>query len=463
MFKNFYYKRLMCFYLSIFLVNNTIFCKEYCCECCEVCCCCEDEQGNEEKNIKEKNKNKLNETIERYVPQSKYSYVYKMMQIAIKDIKDNVNFDIYGGINTIIQEQENSGKPSLIILFEQFCSLMNIVKRFQKEHFNGKVVELLNLLLIECKKISNEIGNVTQEDKQQLNSLVTSLEEIINKNIDFIKFSDPNIEKLYTYIKNSLQAIYKKKDFHVVFFYIKSLIEHINKIVKGYEGFDGKEKNEKKLTDLSESFDQNFFNNLNFNNKEVAAKIIKKEGESCFYYDQKIKINDIEYQQMIIPGDGNCLLYSIFAYFDFFACRKEGVEPFELYIATEECAENANILRENLLISTLTYTYYVLEQLKKESNQQRKNDLNIMLLCLNDIVNDLSVPQRDIDINCLMIIAKYFEVDICLYIKTQESFLYFDKQGSLPKNIYEQDFNQKDGIKLIMINNNHYELLRKSV
>ena len=215
----------MCFYLSIFLVNNTIFCKEYCCECCEVCCCCEDEQGNEEKNIKEKNKNKLNETIEKYVSKSKYSYVYKMIQIAIKDIKDNVNFDIYGNINTIIQEQENSGKPSLIILFEQFCSLMDIVKRFQGEHFNGKVVELLNLLLIECKKISNEIGNVTQEDKQQLNSLVTSLEEIINKDINFITFSDLNIEKLYTYIKNSLQAIYKKKDFHVVFFYIKSLIE----------------------------------------------------------------------------------------------------------------------------------------------------------------------------------------------------------------------------------------------
>ena len=155
MFKNFYYKRLMCFYLSIFLVNNTIFCKDYCCECCEVCCCCENEHGNEEKNIKEKNKNKLNETIEKCISESKYSYVYKMIQIAIKDIKDNVNFDIYGGINTIIQEQENSGKPSLIILFEQFCSLMNIVKRFQEEHFNGKVVELLNLLLIECKKISN--------------------------------------------------------------------------------------------------------------------------------------------------------------------------------------------------------------------------------------------------------------------------------------------------------------------
>lgn len=464
MFKNFYYKRLMCFYLSIFLVNNTIFCKEYCCECCEVCCCCEDEQGNEEKNIKEKNKNKLNDTIERYVPQSKYSYVYKMMQIAIKDIKDNVNFDIYGGINTIIQEQENSGKPSLIILFEQFCSLMNIVKRFQEEHFNGKVVELLNLLLIECKKISNEIGNGTQEDKQQLNSLVTSLEEIIiNENIDFIKFSEPNIEKLYIYIKNSLQAIYEKKDFHVVFFYIKSLIEYINKIVKGYEGLKEEENNEKKLINLSKSFDQDFFNNLNFNNEEVAAKTIKKEGESCFYYEQKVKINNIEYQQMHIPGDGNCLLYSIFAHFANFACRKDEFGGIELYIATKECEENANILRENLLISTLTYTDYVLEQLKKESNQQRKNDLNIMLLCLNDIVNDLSVPKRDIDVNCLMIIAKYFTVDISLYIKTQESFLYFDKQGSLPKNIYEQDFNQKDGIKLIMINNNHYELLRESV
>lgn len=454
----------MCFYLSIFLVNNTIFCKEYCCECCEVCCCCEDEQGNEEKNIKEKNKNKLNKTIERYVPQSKYSYVYKMMQIAIKDIKDNVNFDIYGGINTIIQEQENSGKPSLIILFEQFCSLMNIVKRFQKEHFNGKVVELLNLLLIECKKISNEIGNVTQEDKQQLNSLVTSLEEIINKNIDFIKFSDPNIEKLYTYIKNSLQAIYEKKYLYIVNFQIESLIEYINKNCEGLnKGLKEEENNEKKLINLSKNFDQNFFNNLNFNNKEVAAKIIKKEGESCFYYDQKIKINDIEYQQMIIPGDGNCLLYSIFAYFDFFACRKEGVEPFELYIATEECAENANILRENLLINTFTYIDYVFEQLKTEFGQQRKEDLNIILFCLNNIVNDLSVPKRDIDINCLMIIAKYFGVDICLYIKTQGSFLYFDKQGSLPESIIEQDFNQKDGIKLIMINNNHYELLRKSV
>ena len=419
------------------------------------------------KNIKEKNKNKLNDTIERYVPQSKYSYVYKMMQIAIKDIKENLNFDIYGGINTIIQEQENSGKPSLIILFEQFCSLMDIVKRFQGEHFNGKVVELLNLLLIECKKISNEIGNGTQEDKQQLNSLVTSLEEIIiNENIDFIKFSEPNIEKLYIYIKNSLQAIYEKKDLYIVNFQIESLIKHINKNYEGLnKGLEGEEKNEKKLTDLSQTFDQNFFNNLNFNNKDAVFKIINKKVESCFYYEQKIKINDIKYQQMIIPGDGNCLLYSIFAYFDNFACRKDVSLAIELYKATEECEENANILRENLLISTLTYTDYVLEQLKKESNQQRKNDLNIMLLCLNDIVNDLSMPQRDIDINCLMIIAKYFTVDISLYIKTktQETFLYFDKQGSLPKNIYEQDFNQKDGIKLIMINNNHYELLREPV
>ena len=166
---------------------------------------------------------------------------------------------------------------------------------------------------------------------------------------------------------------------------------------------------------------------------------------------------------MIIPGDGNCLLYSIFAYFDHFACRKEGVESFELYIATEECEENANILRENLLTSTFTYIDYVFEQIKKESTQQKKEDLNIILFCLNNIANDLSVPKRDIDINCLMIIAKYFGVDICLYIKTQESFLYFDKQGSLPKSIIGQDFNQKDGIKLIMINNNHYELLKKSV
>ena len=465
MFKNFYCKRLMCFYLSIFLVNNTIFCKEYCCECCEVCCCCEDEQGNEEKNIKEKNKNKLNKTIERYVPQSKYSYVYKMMQIAIKDIKENLNFDIYGGINTIIQEQENSGEPSLIILFEQFCSLMNIVKRFQKEHFNGKVVELLNLLLVECSNINDETKDQIPEDKQQLNSLVTSLEKItINENIDFIKFSDPNIEKLYTYIKNSLQAIYKKKYLYIVNFQIESLIEYINKNCEWLnKGLEGEENNEKKLTDLSKSFDQSFFNNLNFNNKEVVTKMKKEEGESCFYHEQKVKINDIEYQQMIIPGDGNCLLYSIFAHFANFACRKDEFGGIELYIATKECEENANILRESLLISTLTYTDYVFEQLKTELDQQRKNDLNIILLCLNNIVNDLSVPKRDIDINCLMIIAKYFGVDICLYIKTQGSFLYFDKQGSLPESIIEQDFNQKDGIKLIMINNNHYELLRKSV
>ena len=330
---------------------------------------------------------------------------------------------------------------------------------FQKEHFNGKVVELLNLLLLEINDKTEK-----ETDKQQLNSLVTSLEKIINKNINFIKFSESNIEKLYTYIKNSLQAIYEKKYLYIVNFQIESLIEYINKNCEGLnKGLKEEENNEKKLINLSKNFDQNFFNNLNFNNKEVAAKIIKKEGESCFYYDQKIKINDIEYQQMIIPGDGNCLLYSIFAYFDFFACRKEGVEPFELYIATEECAENANILRENLLINTFTYIDYVFEQLKTEFGQQRKEDLNIILFCLNNIVNDLSVPKRDIDINCLMIIAKYFGVDICLYIKTQGSFLYFDKQGSLPESIIEQDFNQKDGIKLIMINNNHYELLRKSV
>ena len=464
MFKNFYYKSLICFYLSIFLVNNTIFCKDYCCECCKVYCCCEDEEGNEEKNIKEKNKNKFNETIEKCVSESKYSYVYKMIQIAIKDIKDNLNFDIYGWINTIIQEQENSGEPSLIILFEQFCSLMNIVKMYQEQHFNGKVVDLLNLLLTECKKISNEKGNGIQEYKQQLNSLVTSLEEIINKNIDFIKFSDPNIEKLYTYIKNSLQAIYEKKYLYIVNFQIESLIEYINKNCEWLnKGLKEEENNEKKLINLSKNFDQNFFNDLNFNNKVVKTTPIKKEGESCFYYEQKVKINDIEYQQMHIPGDGNCLLYSIFAYFDHFACRKEGVESFELYIATEECEENANILRENLLTSTFTYIDYVFEQIKKESTQQKKEDLNIILFCLNNIANDLSVPKRDIDINCLMIIAKYFGVDICLYIKTQESFLYFDKQGSLPKSIIGQDFNQKDGIKLIMINNNHYELLKKSV
>ena len=471
MFKNFYCKRLMCFYLSIFLVNNTIFCKDYCCECCKVCCCWEDEQGNEEKNIKEKNKNKLNKTIERYVPQSKYSYVYKMMQIAIKDIKDNVNFDIYGGINTIIQEQENSGKPSLIILFEQFCSLMNIVKRFQKEHFNGKVVELLNLLLVECSNINDETKNQIPEDKQQLEEKKKSLKEIIDKNINFINFSEKNINNLYSNIRNSLQAIYEKKYLYIVNFQIESLIEYINKNCEWLnKGLKEEENNEKKLINLSKNFDQNFFNDLNFNNKKVELNITEKEGESCFYRKQKVRINDIEYQQMIIPGDGNCLLYSIFAYFDYFACRKEGVEPFEeefeqfeLYTATEECEENANILRENLLTSTFTYIDYVFEQIKKESTQQKKEDLNIILFCLNNIGNDLSVPKRDIDINCLMIIAKYFGVDICLYIKTQESFLYFDKQGSLPKSIIGQDFNQKDGIKLIMINNNHYELLRKPV
>lgn len=454
----------MCFYLSIFLVNNTIFCKDYCCECCEVCCCCEDEQGNEEKNIKEKNKNKFNETIEKCISESKYSYVYQMMQIAIKDIKNDLNFDVYGNINEEIKKQENSGKPSLIILFKHFCSLMDIVKMHQEQHFNGKVVKLLNLLLIECEKISNEIGNGIQEDKQQLNSLVTSLGQIINKNIDFIKFSDPNIEKLYTYIKNSLQAIYEKKYLYIVNFQIESLIEYINKNCEGLnKGLEGEEKNEKKLTDLSQTFDPNFFNDLNFNNKDVVAKIIKKEEGSCFYYEQKIKINDIKYQQMIIPGDGNCLLYSIFAYFDNFACRKDVSLALELYKATKECEENANILRERLLMSTLAYTDYVLEQLKIEFDQQRKEDLNIILLCLNNIGHDLSMPKRDIDVNCLMIIAKYYEVDICLYIKTQGSFLYFDKQGSLPKDITGQDFNQKDGIKLIILNNNHYELLRKSV
>ena len=458
MFKNFYYKRLMCFYLSIFLVNNTIFCKDYCCECCEVCCCCENEHGNEEKNIKEKNKNKLNETIEKCISESKYSYVYKMIQIAIKDIKDDLNFDVYGNINEEIKKQEASEKPSLIILFRHFCSLMNIVKMHQEQHFNGKVVDLLKLLLIEIN------DKTEKETDKQLNSLVTFLEEIINNNIDFIKFSEPNIEKLYTYIKNSLQAIYEKKDLYIVNFQIESLIKHINKNYEGLnKGLEGEEKNEKKLTDLSQTFDQKFFNNLNFNNKDVVPKIINKEEESCFYYEQKIKINDIKYQQMIIPGDGNCLLYSIFAYFDNFACRKDGSWPLDSYKATEECEENANILRENLLISTLTYTDYVLEQLKTEFDQQRKEDLNIILLCLNNIGHDLSMPKRDIDVNCLMIIAKYFEVDICLYIKTQGSFLYFDKQGSLPKSIIEQDFNQKDGIKLIMINNNHYELLRKSV
>lgn len=464
MFKNFYCKRLMCFYLSIFLVNNTIFCKDYCCECCKVCCCCEDEEGNEEKNIKEKNKNNLNETIERYVSQSKYSYIYKMMQIAIKDIKDNLNFDIYGEINTIIQEQENLGKPSLIILFEQFCSLMKIVKMFQKGNFNEKVVELLNLLLVECSNINDETKNQIPEDKQQLEEKKKSLKEIIDKNINFINFSEKNINNLYSNIRNSLQAIYEKKYLYIVNFQIESLIEYINKNCEWLnKGLKEEENNEKKLINLSKSFDQNFFNNLNFNNEVVKTTLIKEEGESCFYQEQKVKINDIEYQQMIIPGDGNCLLYSIFAYFDHFACRKEGVESFELYIATEECEENANILRENLLTSTFTYIDYVFEQIKKESTQQKKEDLNIILFCLNNIANDLSVPKRDIDINCLMIIAKYFGVDICLYIKTQESFLYFDKQGSLPKSIIGQDFNQKDGIKLIMINNNHYELLKKSV
>lgn len=464
MFKNFYRRSLICFYLSIFLVNNTIFCKDYCCECCKVYCCCEDEQGNEEKNIKEKNKNKLNETIEKYVSKSKYSYVYKMIQIAIKDIKDNVNFDIYGNINTIIQEQENSGKPSLIILFEQFCSLMDIVKRFQGEHFNGKVVELLNLLLIECSNIDDKIKDQIPEDKQQLEEKKKSLKEIIDKNINFINFSEKNINNLYSNIRNSLQAIYEKKYLYIVNFQIESLIEYINKNCEWLnKGLKEEENNEKKLTDLSQAFDKNFFNDLNFNNKVVKTILIKEEGESCFYQEQKVKINDIEYQQMIIPGDGNCLLYSIFAYFDHFACRKEGVESFELYIATEECEENANILRENLLTNTFTYIDYVFEQIKKESTQQKKEDLNIILFCLNNIANDLSVPKRDIDINCLMIIAKYFTVDICLYIETRKSFLYFNEKGSLPKDIDGQEFNQKDGIKLIMIKNNHYELLRKPV
>lgn len=464
MFKNFYYKRLMCFYLSIFLVNNTIFCKDYCCECCEVCCCCEnDNEESKNKNFEE-NKNNLIKTIERYSSESKYSYIYKMMQIAIKDIK--VGFNFYGNINTNIQEQENSGKPSLIILFEHFYSLMDMVKMYQKENFNEKVVDLLNLLLVECSNINDETKDQIPEDKQQLEEKKKSLKEIIDKNIYFIKFLEPNIEKLYTHIKNSLQAIYEKKDLHIINFYIESLIAHINKNCEWLnKGLDGEEKNEKKLTDLSKSFDQNFFNDLNLNSKEVKVTLIKEEGESCFYRKQKVKINGIEYQQMIIPGDGNCLLYSIFAYFDSFACRKNEFELFEVepYIATEECKGNANILRENLLTSTLTYTDYVLEQLKTEHDQQRKEDLNIMLLCLNNIGNDLSGPQRDIDVNCLMIIAKYFGVDISLYIKDQGSFLYFDKQGSLPKDITEQGFNQKDGIKLIMINNNHYELLRKSV
>lgn len=44
-------------------------------------------------------------------------------------------------------------------------------------------------------------------------------------------------------------------------------------------------------------------------------------------------------------------------------------------------------------MSTLTYTDYVLEQLKPELNQQKKEDLNMILLCLNNIRNDLSVPK----------------------------------------------------------------------
>ena len=216
---------------------------------------------------------------------------------------------------------------------------------------------------------------MTQEDKQQLNSLVTSLEEIINKNIDFIKFSDPNIEKLYTYIKNSLQAIYEKKYLYIVNFQIESLIEYINKNCEGLnKGLKEEENNEKKLINLSKNFDQNFFNDLNFNNKVVKTTPIKKEGESCFYYEQKVKINDIEYQQMHIPGDGNCLLYSIFAHFDNFACRKEEILSVVLYTATEECEENANILRENLLISTLTYTDYVFELFLSEDSV--KNQLS---------------------------------------------------------------------------------------
>ena len=464
MFKNFYYKRLMCFYLSIFLVNNTIFCKDYCCECCEVCCCCEDDNEESKNKNYEGNKNILIQTIEKYSHESKYSYIYKMMQIAIKDIKVKFNFDVYENINKIIQEQENSGEPSLIILFEKFCSLMNTIKMFQKKHFNGKVVELLNLLLVECSNINDETKDQIPEDKQQLEEKKKSLKEIIDKNINFINFSEKNINNLYSNIRNSLQAIYEKKYLYIVNFQIESLIKHINKNYEGLnKGLEGEEKNEKKLTDLSQTFDQNFFNNLNFNNKDAVFKIINKKVESCFYYEQKIKINDIKYQQMIIPGDGNCLLYSIFAYFYNFVCRKDVSLAIELYKATEECEENANILRENLLISTLTYTDYVLEQLKTEFDQQRKEDLNIILLCLNNIGHDLSMPKRDIDVNCLMIIAKYYEVDICLYIKTQGSFLYFDKQGSLPKDITGQDFNQKDGIKLIILNNNHYELLRKSV
>lgn len=40
----------MCFYLSIFLVNNTIFCKEYCCECCKVRYCYENDNEESKKN-----------------------------------------------------------------------------------------------------------------------------------------------------------------------------------------------------------------------------------------------------------------------------------------------------------------------------------------------------------------------------------------------------------------------------
>ena len=454
----------MCFYLSIFLVNNTIFCKDYCCECCEVCCYCEnDNEESKNKNYEENknyegNKNILIQTIEKYILESKYSYIYKMMRIAIKDIKVEFN---YGPIKKNIQEQEDSGEPSLLILFECFYLLMDKVKMLQEGKFNEEVVDLLRFLFVECEKISNEIGKGIQEDKQQLNSLVTSLEEIIiNGNIDFIKFSEPNIEKLYTYIKNSLQAIYEKKQLHVVIFHIKSLIEHINKNCEGLnEGLKEEENNEKKLINLSKNFDQKFFNNLKFNNKDIKDKRIKKEEKFCFYHDQKIKINDIKYQQMIIPGDGNCLLYSILAFFDSFACYKD--EFFHAYIATEESKKNADIFRERLLMSTLDYVEYVLKQLKTETDEKKKDGLNAILACLNNIGNDLSGPNRFIDVNCLMIIAKYFEVDICLYIETNNSFLYFNKKGSLPESIIGQDFNQKDGIKLIMINNNHYELLRK--
>lgn len=472
MFKNFYYKRLMCFYLSIFLVNNTIFCKEYCCECCEVCCCCEDDnEESKNKNYEgnknyEENKNILIKTIEKYSHESKYSYIYKMMQIAIKDINVGSNSDVYGIINENIQGQENSGKPSLIILFGHFCFFMSNVKALQQGHFNGKVVELLNLLLVECSNINDETKDQIPEDKQQLEEKKKSLKKIIDKNINFINFSEKNINNLYSNIRNSLQAIYEKKYLYIVNFQIESLIEYINKNCEWLnKGLKEEENNEKKLINLSQNFDQDFFNDLNFNNKEVKITLIKKEGESCFYYEQKVKINDIEYQQMHIPGDGNCLLYSIFAHFDSLACHKEEFEeePFELYTATKECEENANILRESLLISTLTYTDYVLEQLKIETDKKKKDGLNAILACLNNIGNDLSMRKRDIDINCLMIIAKYFDVDICLYNATDKYFLYFNKQGSLPKNINEQKFNQEKGIKLIMINNNHYELLRKSV